>query len=69
MFDKIDAHLDALNSARLADLLKQKSINSQILIVSLKDTLLSRADCMYGVYMKDNVSKIVKMKPLSAVQR
>ena len=69
MFDEIDAHLDALNSARLADLLKQRSINSQILIVSLKDTLLSRADCMYGVYMKDNVSKIVKMKPLSAVQR
>ncbi|MEE6246051.1 MAG: chromosome segregation SMC family protein [Thermoproteota archaeon] len=60
MFDEIDAHLDALNSDRLADLLKQRSVNSQILIVSLKDTLLSRADCMYGVYMKDSVSKVVK---------
>ena len=62
IFDEIDAHLDAVNSDKLAELLKERAANSQILIVSLKDSLLSRADLMYGVYMQSGISQTVRYK-------
>jgi chromosome segregation protein len=60
IFDEIDAHLDAVNSDKLAELLKERAANSQIIIVSLKDSLLSRADLMYGVYMQSGTSRTVR---------
>ncbi|MBM3897918.1 MAG: chromosome segregation protein SMC [Thaumarchaeota archaeon] len=60
IFDEIDAHLDAVNSDKLAELLKERAANSQIVIVSLKDSLLSRADLMFGVYMQSGVSQMVR---------
>ena len=44
MMDEIDAHLDVVNSQKLAELLKSKSKGSQFIIVSLKDVTISRAD-------------------------
>jgi chromosome segregation protein len=68
IFDEIDAHLDAVNSDRLADLLKERADRSQIVIVSLKDSILSRADAMYGVYMEKGLSKTLKYQPRIEVQ-
>ena len=63
LFDEVDAHLDAKNSEKLADLLKDRSKNSQIIIVSLKDSIVTNAESVYGVYMNDGVSNVIKYTP------
>jgi chromosome segregation protein len=66
MFDEIDAHLDVVNSQRLAELLRERSKGSQFIVVSLKDTAISRANKAYGVFIQDGVSQIVSM-PMAEV--
>ena len=66
MFDEIDAHLDVVNSQRLAELLRDRSKGSQFLVVSLKDTAISRANRVYGVFIQDGVSQVVEM-PMAQV--
>jgi len=66
MFDEIDAHLDVVNSQRLAELLRDRSKGSQFLVVSLKDTAISRGNRVYGVFIQDGVSQIVEM-PMAQV--
>ncbi|WP_455364446.1 chromosome segregation protein SMC [[Eubacterium] cellulosolvens] len=61
MFDEIDAHLDPLNSQRLADELKKRSIGSQFILISLKDTTISRADKVYGAYIDSGSSRLVSL--------
>ncbi|MDJ0269657.1 MAG: chromosome segregation protein SMC [Aigarchaeota archaeon] len=60
IFDEIDAHLDINYTTRLAALLKEMSNNKQIIIVTLKDAIAEKADTLYGVYMRNGVSSIVK---------
>ena len=71
MMDEIDAHLDVVNSQKLAELLKSKSNGSQFIIVSLKDVTISRADAVYGVFIQDGVSQVVglPMQEIRAVGR
>jgi len=59
MMDEIDAHLDVVNSQKLAELLKAKSKGSQFMIVSLKDVTIARADAVYGVFIQEGVSQVV----------
>jgi chromosome segregation protein len=61
MMDEIDAHLDVVNSQRLAELLKRKSQGSQFLVISLKDVTITRADTVYGVFMQDGVSQVISL--------
>jgi len=61
IFDEIDAHLDALNSQRLAELLKSRSRGSQFIVVSLRDTTISRANKVYGVFVQDGISQVVSL--------
>jgi len=61
IFDEIDAHLDALNSQRLAELLKSKSKGSQFIAISLRDTTISRANKVYGVFVQDGISQMVTL--------
>lgn len=61
IFDEIDAHLDDLNSQRLADLLKSKSKDSQFMVISLRDTTVSRANRVYGVFVQDGTSQVVSI--------
>lgn len=67
IMDEIDAHLDAVNSQRLADLLKAKSKGSQFIVVSLKDVTISRGDAVYGVFIQDGVSQVVAL-PMQEVK-
>jgi len=61
IFDEIDAHLDVLNTQRLADLLRERSRGSQFIVVSLRDITISRADRIYGVYIQEGVSQAVSL--------
>ena len=67
MFDEIDAHLDVVNSQRLAELLRDRSKGSQFLVVSLKDTTISRGNRVYGVFIQEGVSQVVEM-PMAQVK-
>jgi chromosome segregation protein len=60
--DEIDAHLDAENNDRLSRVLLSRSKDNQIIVVTLKDTTVAKADIIYGVYPKEGMSQIVKYK-------
>jgi chromosome segregation protein len=62
LMDEIDAHLDAENNDRLSRILLTRSKDNQIIVVTLKDTTVARADIIYGVYTKEGISQIVKYK-------
>ncbi len=59
LFDEIDAHLDAPNSERLANIVEERSNGSQFIMVSLKDSVVQKAKLIYGVYPERGVSKVV----------
>jgi len=58
IFDEIDAALDKENSKKLSQLLKQLSADSQFIVVSHNDTLISNADAAIGVAKVNGESKI-----------
>ena len=60
LMDEVDAHLDAQNTERLLSVLLRRSIDNQIIMVTLKDSTVARASLVYGVYPKDGVSYVVK---------
>ncbi|NND86819.1 MAG: chromosome segregation protein SMC [Nitrosopumilus sp.] len=62
LFDEVDAHLDAPNSERLANILEERSKESQFIMVSLKDSVVKRAKLIYGVFPKNGVSNVVTYK-------
>jgi chromosome segregation protein len=62
LFDEIDAHLDSINTERLKKIVKDRAKMSQIIMVTLKDTLVANADMVYGVYAKDGISHVVRYK-------
>jgi chromosome segregation protein len=64
LLDEIDAPLDSVNVERMAGLLKEYSSRSQIIIVSHKDSVMSTADILHGIWMnkKHGESYISSMK-------
>jgi chromosome segregation protein len=61
LFDEIDAHLDDLNTARLAEVLKENAMEAQFLMVSLKDIIVHNADKIYGVFAQQGRSRVVAL--------
>jgi chromosome segregation protein len=61
VMDEIDAHLDVLNAKRLATLLRSRSSMSQFIVISLKDTTISRAERVFGVFIDKGSSQIVSL--------
>ena len=61
LFDEIDAHLDDLNTARLAEVLKENAMEAQFLVVSLKDIIVHNADKIYGVFAQQGRSRVVAL--------
>lgn len=63
LLDEIDAHLDSQNTDRLSKVLLSRSLDSnQIIMVTLKDSTVSKARLIYGVYPKQGVSQIIRYK-------
>ncbi len=62
LLDEIDAHLDGVYAERLAEIFKERT-SSQLIVVTLKDSMLVNASVVYGVYATNGVSRIVKYKP------
>lgn len=62
LFDEVDAHLDSVYSGKFAGILAERCGYSQIVIVSLKDTVVSKATSVIGVYMTQGSSKVIRYK-------
>ena len=63
VFDEIDAHLDDEKLPRVARMLKRYARESQIIVVTLKDSMMSVADRVFGVTMDGNgVSNLVSLE-------
>ena len=63
IMDEIDAALDKYNSEKLSGLLDKYSKKGQFIIISHNDEIISNADYMYGVSMRDNgISNVVSIK-------
>ena len=59
LLDEVDAHLDAQNTERLAKILEDRSGGSQMIMVSLKDSVVQKAKLIYGVFPRNGVSHVV----------
>jgi chromosome segregation protein len=53
--------LDDLNTARLAEVLKETASEAQFLMVSLKDVMVHNADKIYGVFAQQGRSRVVTL--------
>ena len=62
VFDEVDAHMDLEYSRRLAELFEEMAKQTQIIVISLKDVVVGRADQVIGVYNAGGASKVVKTK-------
>ncbi|HEX2168785.1 MAG TPA: chromosome segregation SMC family protein [Nitrososphaera sp.] len=62
LMDEVDAHLDAENTDRLSKVLLERSKDSQIVMVTLKDSTVAKAALIYGIYPKEGASQVVKYK-------
>ncbi len=62
LFDEVDAHLDGPNAERLSNILAERSKQSQFLMVSLKDSVVEKAQKIYGVFPKNGVSNVIVYK-------
>lgn len=62
ILDEVDAALDRPNSSNLADLVSKMSRESQFILVSHNDTVMSHSDSVIGVTKTGGVSKLVGIK-------
>ncbi|MEM4294715.1 MAG: hypothetical protein QXV86_03005, partial [Candidatus Caldarchaeum sp.] len=66
--DEIDAHLDVVYVKNLVSLMKKMSSKKQIIIITLKDIIAEQADALYGVYMVNEASQVVKTRLSEVVE-
>ncbi|HEY7367779.1 MAG TPA: AAA family ATPase, partial [Nitrosopumilaceae archaeon] len=59
LMDEVDAHLDAQNTERLSKIMMDRSVGSQILMVTLKESTVAKASQIFGIYPKAGASQIV----------
>ncbi len=62
ILDEVDSALDEENSKNLAKLIKEISKDSQFVLVSHNDVVMTFASVVFGVSKSDGVSKIVGVK-------
>ncbi len=62
LLDEVDAALDKNNSQLLSKLIQKYSENAQYVVISHNDSIITEAENIYGVAMKEGVSKVVSLK-------
>ncbi|MDI6642867.1 MAG: chromosome segregation SMC family protein [Candidatus Hodarchaeaceae archaeon] len=62
VMDEIDAHLDPQNRKRVAEMLRRFSRESQILVITLHDAIMSVADRLFGVAKENGVSRLFSVE-------
>ena len=63
VLDEIDAHLDPQNRKRVAEMLRRFSRESQMVVITLHDAIMSAADRLFGVAMdKNKISRLLSVE-------
>jgi len=62
VFDEVDAHMDLRYSQRLAEMFKEMAKRTQIIVISLKDVMVEKADQVIGVYNAGGSSRVVRTR-------
>ena len=65
IMDEIDAALDFKNVSIIANYIKQRTRNTQFLIISLRSNMYDLAEMLIGVYKTFNVSKSIPFDPIA----
>ncbi|XP_017482048.1 PREDICTED: structural maintenance of chromosomes protein 4-like [Rhagoletis zephyria] len=63
IMDEIDAALDFKNVSIIANYIKQRTRNTQFLIISLRSNMYEQAEMLIGVYKTFSVSKTLALDP------
>ena len=66
--DEIDAALDYKNRSMVGNFIKQRTKNSQFIVVSLNNELFEKADLLIGIYKVNNVSHSVALDVVSLLR-
>ena len=61
LFDEIDANMDARYTNSLGNLLREWGQKSQLIVVTLRDLVASKANNVIGVYRKDGDSSVARL--------
>jgi len=59
VLDEIDMFLDDSNVRKISEMIKEASKEAQFIVVSLRESMMTAADQLFGVTNQDGVSKIV----------
>ncbi|MEM4343569.1 MAG: hypothetical protein QXT91_04450, partial [Candidatus Caldarchaeum sp.] len=59
---------DVVYVKNLVSLMKKMSSKKQIIIITLKDIIAEQADALYGVYMVNEASQVVKTRLSEVVE-
>ena len=63
VMDEIDAALDFKNVSIVANYIKQRTRNTQFIIISLRNDMYELADRLIGIYKTFNCTKCVPIDP------
>lgn len=69
VMDEIDAALDFKNVSIVANYIKNRTQNTQFLIISLRNNMYELADRLVGIYKTHNCTKSVTFNPKSVVDK
>ncbi|MEM2885429.1 MAG: chromosome segregation SMC family protein, partial [Thermoproteota archaeon] len=61
IMDEVDAHLAPVNAERFAELVRERSASSQMIVITLRDVVASKAHRVLGAYISKGTTQIVEM--------
>jgi chromosome segregation protein len=62
LFDEIDQNLDQANSTTAAAFLRERAKDAQLIVISLKDTMVAQSNVAYGVFNVGGTSRVVRTR-------
>ncbi len=62
LLDEVDAALDESNVTRFCDILKRLAQRTQFIVITHNRVTMTAAQVIYGVSMRDSVSRLLSMK-------
>ncbi len=62
LFDEIDQNLDQANSTSVAAFLRERAKEAQLIVISLKDTMVAQSNVAYGVFSVGGNSRVVRTR-------
>lgn len=62
VMDEVEAALDDINLSRLLEIFKELRVTSQLIVITHQKRTMEIADALYGVTMRDGVTRVVSQR-------